>query len=895
MLNEKEFKKWCVDNKINNEGCAFIKNIREGDPSRKVGGGTCNVHGFYSSQKMGRTIQFESHSVELPYIYELEHDDNVVEFYDQPALIKLIYVAASGKNVGHNTKPDYLVIENNCGKLVECKTEEQLEKLAIKSPNKYIRDENGNWRCPPGEEFAAKLGLTFQVVSSGQYNRTFQRNLLYLQDYSYDTSTKIDEEVKENILSCVKTNQGITLKELILDKGFKAEEIYLLIAREEIYCDLYDVPIKEHDLVHIFTDIDTAKAFGYGKNLQRNVSLTNQVNLEIGKSVKWDGVGYTIIHIGDQKVKLKLIKNEEEITTLTLKQFHEWVRTGEIEGYPEDITDELELEVEEMLKNASPTDLKIANKRWKVIEPKILYNKKGNSNVPGRTQREWEKNYRDADKKYGNGFVGLLPMTKNKGNRNGKLDPHSKALMEKCIEDDYEYVTQSDMITVFRDYNKKCEESGTIASSYKTFTLAVHNKPQYTQLLKRQGRKAAYNHEEFFWDLSQSTPRHGDRPFEIAHIDHTELIVECVNEYGEVLGRPWLTLLVDANTRKILAFHLDFNKPSSRSCMMVIRDCVRRYNRLPDYIVVDGGKEFQSVYFDTLLANYRCGKKVRPASKARNGSVGERLFGKVENDVIKNLLGNTQMTQKYTRVVVDEVNPKNLAVWDLKSVYELLEEYFFNIYETRLHPALETSPRNAFEMGIKLSGSRSVRFIPYNHNFLIMTLPTTKTGTVTIDNSRGVKINNRRYWAPALRDPLLARQSVPVRYDPLNIGLAYVYINNEWVQLKSEHYYAFNNRTEKEIQIATKQLLQYNKLFNKESITAKQLADFMISTKYKEELLIQRKKDAEASKIYDVINKQTVTTENLKNLQQEETSEYNKVEVIDSSTLPLFEEDYIDE
>jgi putative transposase len=33
---------------------------------------------------MGVTIQFESHTVELWAIYLMEHDPDVLEFYDQP-------------------------------------------------------------------------------------------------------------------------------------------------------------------------------------------------------------------------------------------------------------------------------------------------------------------------------------------------------------------------------------------------------------------------------------------------------------------------------------------------------------------------------------------------------------------------------------------------------------------------------------------------------------------------------------------------------------------------------------------------------------------------------------------------------------------------------------------
>jgi len=61
--------------------------------------------------------------------------------------------------------------------------------------------------------------------------------------------------------------------------------------------------------------------------------------------------------------------------------------------------------------------------------------------------------------------------------------------------------------------------------------------------------------------------------------------------------------------------------------MMVLRECVRRHGRFPQNLVVDGGKEFESVYFDTLLARFECIKKTRPPAKARFGSVCERLFG----------------------------------------------------------------------------------------------------------------------------------------------------------------------------------------------------------------------------------------------------------------------------
>jgi hypothetical protein len=43
------------------------------------------------------------------------------------------------------------------------------------------------------------------------------------------------------------------------------------------------------------------------------------------------------------------------------------------------------------------------------------------------------------------------------------------------------------------------------------------------------------------------------------------------------------------------------NAPSRESCAMVVRDCVSRHRKLPEVLVVDGGGEFDSVHFTTLL------------------------------------------------------------------------------------------------------------------------------------------------------------------------------------------------------------------------------------------------------------------------------------------------------
>jgi len=195
--------------------------------------------------------------------------------------------------------------------------------------------------------------------------------------------------------------------------------------------------------------------------------------------------------------------------------------------------------------------------------------------VPKRTFLRWLGRYRKAEATCGSGFLGLLPQCGNRGNRTTKLPETSRRLMQECIDRDYETLKQKTRYVSWAQLKLTCETQATPTPSYKTFCLAVRQRPASDQVLKRKGRRASYQLDVFSWELDVKTPRHGDRPFEIGHMDHTELDVECVTASGQALGRPWLTLLTDSFSRRTLAFYLTFDPPSYRSCMMVLRICVR--------------------------------------------------------------------------------------------------------------------------------------------------------------------------------------------------------------------------------------------------------------------------------------------------------------------------------
>ncbi|MCM3358648.1 TnsA endonuclease N-terminal domain-containing protein [Psychrobacillus sp. MER TA 171] len=831
MMSNSEFEEWAEKLKLTDEAKNEVQRVRQSPPARRVGGGKHNVSGRYSSKKMGFTIQFESHKVELPTIYMLEYNDNVLEYYDQPPQIKLTYYQSNknNKKMAYLNTPDFFVIEKERAYWVECKTEEELIKKSQSNPDRYLR-ENEQWIFTPGKDFAAEYNLDFLIRSSSEINWNLQRNLEFLEDYFVKDYVLNETKIKR-IKESIQEAPGITLKELLLsDKTqFNADDIYALIVKEIIYIDLYNDLITDIENVKVYLNIEQYKLFSLVENSTRRKRNTNAIELNSGNHIAWGNTVWTILNYDhESKIVFLYSKDESKNIELPINLFESYILEGYILGADKDENNESN-ELKKMISQANETELIEANKKYEIVVKYLNGEKIEFINITDRTLRNWVKKYKDAEELYGNGFVGLLPQTKKRGNRNAKLPTETIELMNKMITESYETIKSKSAKQVYRELLVKCEESNFYVPSYATFCETINNRAKYDIEKARKGSRASYKYEEFYIELEFTTPRHGERIFEIAHIDHTELDIELYIN-GKVSKRPWLTLMIDAYSRRILAYYLTFEEPSYRSCMMVIRECVKRSNRLPNYIVVDGGKEFSSVYFESLLALYSVHKKQRPAAKARYGHVIERLFGITNELFIHNLRGNTQIT-KNVRQVTKTVNPKNHAVWTLETLNERLDTWFSNVYDNKENPSLNQTPKEAFVESIAVSGNRPNTYIPYDENFILTTLPAPKVKTRKVHPGQGIKLSYSYYWCEQFRNPKIEATNIEVKYDSFNIAIAYAFIDNQWVKCLSEQYKYLNGKTEKQIKLVAEEIRQKKKLYAQNvTITARMIANYIIES-----------------------------------------------------------------
>ena len=774
----------------------LLISIRASPPSRTPRARLGNMPVWYPSKKMHCIIKAESAKVEFPFLLQAEYDLEILEMWDQPPSIQLEYLDRRGYLQRPLHTADYFLFRNEAAGWVECKPLQELYRLSEKQPNRYKLDEQGVWRCPPGEAFASRYGLTYEVWPSNQANWVRQDNLLYLEDYFQDLNQlMVPDETQERLYQIVKEHTGITLADLRQ-------------AAPDIPSDFVNIAIAKHAL---------------------HVDLT--------------------IHRLSEPWRTPVWRSQQQMGKLPQPQ----TLLIEAEKLPIEGGASISLEGQELFTQASDEDLEIAAFRDRAIHPEQHDDEKQHelaselAAIPARTRQHWKHLYQEAQTTYGYGFLGLLPHYHNCGGSR-KISQEVINLIHKVLESHYDTVIQRPKRGAYGEYLKRSEEEHLKPVSQWTFYLeAKRHQTAYDQTLAREGSRAAYRFKDYVRESEKTLLRHGNYAWSLAHLDHTELdLMLCDSRTGQLLGKCWLSLLILAHPRRIAAYYLTFDPPSYRSCMMTLRLCVKRFGRLPTAIVVDGGPEFHSVYFEQLLALYRVRKHQRPASEPRFGSPQERLFGSLDTTFLYHLLGNTQAT-KQPRLSTRTTDPKRLAVWTLPKLAERVQQWADEEYETIRHPALGMSPREAYDLSILQDGERAHKRIAYNDAFLKATFPTTRKGTAKIEPGVGVRMNYLDYWCEAMRDPTVENTQVKVRYDPFNVSVGYAYIDGKW-RVCDCPYTEFAGCSERELQLLTEELRKRNRITSsreQREITQKRLATFRRENDDVEAVLHQQRHDRE--------------------------------------------------
>jgi putative transposase len=173
--------------------------------------------------------------------------------------------------------------------------------------------------------------------------------------------------------------------------------------------------------------------------------------------------------------------------------------------------------------------------------------------------------------------------------------------------------------------------------------------------------------------------------------DHTRADVLLVDSEGKLLGRPWLTTVIDSYSRCIVGINLGYDAPSSQVVSLALRHAIlpKQYGAeyglheqwgtygLPKHFYTDGGKDFRSDHLQQVgvQLGFPCHLRDRPSE---GGSI-ERPFGTLNTELFSLLPGYTgsNVQQRPETAEAD-------ACLTLRELERQVVRYFVDNYNQRL-------------------------------------------------------------------------------------------------------------------------------------------------------------------------------------------------------------------
>ena len=879
---------------LSEEARTLLRRIVTLPPSRRVQSKWGNLCCRFPSRKMGWTVSVESRSEELIFAWKCEYDPLVLAYYDQPVPLK-ITIPPSGKTrkITYLSTLDFCLLYDDHVVFIECKPVKELDRLSTKNKDNIFKDDFGKWHNKAVEVEVSRLGFEFQIISDVDLDNNLLNNLRFIDDYFKPSCPEVPVERKELILTVINEHKGISLFELLTEYSFCANEIYTLLARCELFIDLSRCEISRPDLVKVFADYETSFAMGWVSTTFDPIEnvFPNTISIQPNEQILWDGKVCRILNVGCSNVTI--VNEDNSPVDLSLGVFDELVKAAKISFFHNQGNKSIEDKKNEILMAANPAQLQIATYRYRQIEPLL----KGKSiteiylTVAPRTARAWVSKYRKAQLTYNYGFIGLIPKPKS-GNHTSRYGEIVDRFIFDFIKSNQGYLDgngrQINKTQSLIRLNDLLEKEGYSPVSLKkyNFELQKYDIEERTKL--RFGSKAAYAISPPY--LNSKIPPHGVRSFEIGHIDHTTIDYQFrYSKTGKLLGKAYLTIMIDDHDRRILAVYISFNPASSVSDLMVIRDCVRRHKRIPSSIITDKGADFESISYETLLAYLEITKISRPPNKPRSGSNIERMIETTNEELIYTLLGNTQAS-KSPRNMDPKMDPKKVALWDLPSFFRRLCEWSFDEYNNCIHPALYgLTPNQAYEQDLVFAGSRDHTYIPYDESFFFLTLPDAKDrgGKRKLQPGKGIKMNGIYFYSSELDRSTEFNKLLHVKYNPGDAGSIFVFHQGHYVQCFSREYESLKGRSWREVELSSEEIIQCNlQNQNNWKLNSKIRAEGLRKTSEQENILLQRYKDIDSECIEAEINKDFHLSQHGYILNQssisEESQQKNDTEIVDN-------------
>lgn len=350
------------------------------------------------------------------------------------------------------------------------------------------------------------------------------------------------------------------------------------------------------------------------------------------------------------------------------------------------------------------------------------------------------------------------------------LDPRVEQLIQHVISKYYARREAASQSEVCERVRLMCHRLQLPPPNPKTVVSRIRAEDSFRLALKRQGSKAARQRFE---------PRPGKLSSRgalwLIQIDHTRVDINLVadDDPSHVIGRPWLTLAIDVETRAVVGYFLSMDAPSAISVAMCVAHVMlpKAENEIepglwpmygkPVCILVDNGKDLRSFAFQRGCEQHGIELEWRPVAEPHYGAHIERLMGTFMRRV--HTLPGTTFSNVKQRGDYPSERKACLTLADFRA---WLLEQICRGYHVRHHRGLGMPPLVAWERS----------FQDENGNCVLPAAPIERS-TLRRDfypfvyrrlQRTGVEFARSRYWDPALAPLVHPTRMVKVHYHPDN-------------------------------------------------------------------------------------------------------------------------------
>jgi putative transposase len=773
---------------LTEEGLNYVENVTQSPPSRiPTNSSGRNLIVDYASRKMGHTMQLESLTVEAAFAELLEHDDNCLGYWAQPAPF---FIPCTGKDgIKRHTRLtfDFLAIYYDRVECYECKKECDLLRLEEKIPLRYKKTATGKWSSAEVEPYIRNLGMQLVIKSDAELKKTLLRNYTMLQEVrqsDYSSASALT-----NLKGCIQLNSAKTsldyLIKLCSEKNYTKNDIYFAIKRRDLHVNLSESLLVDCKTTLVFSSQEELELHRL-LNLKGESTPTRTITLSKGSRLIWKKMEYEVTRASSKGIELKTGQNISKLIPKDL--FIKLIQQSEIEAIeqPRDTGNSGNIDA------LSTRALSINQQEKATRKLQFLKSieaggdrdptKYGLKPASQRTIQRWSASARASESRFSSPYIGLVDKVRTGRPRN-ELPERLRELMTEVAEKLYFSSEARSMSYCWREVCKKSVIENIRPPSKGAFKRHLGKmKNIKDSTCSRNGQGAAYklgnrNVTEKNWVTE------GDFPLKVAQMDGKTFDILVVDdETGEVLGRPTITLITLPHYGAApVGMALLFEPESSRSATVALRDMLKRFNEPPKYLIVDNGKAFNNATFDQSLGLLGTTKIDRPPRDPKFSSEIESTFKMLDTEIVHNLKGNTKALA-LAREMSKEVNPKNLAVWSFSELYDVIENYLFGMLWDAPSATIGTTPRKAFKRDEARSPDRSSLFIVTPEHENVAFLPEVDGGTRLIQPSRGVYIEGFYYWCDEMNQPGVAKTKVRVRYDPHDLYTVFVAIGGKWIK-----------------------------------------------------------------------------------------------------------------